>query len=267
MFTDLARGTLGSAQRKFIPIEAEFPERTTAAGPPRKPLASKVHLAGFFAIQAGLIAMGFIDPSWYMRLTYSVLNLQACTAVWIHAILYLAMIPFDCALLLYCWIGVRMSGGDLVALSGARWTSWKDLAVDYGDAILFWMVLLAVNQIARQLLGSESVDFSSILPQAAPEIFAWIAVSIAAAFCEEMVFRGYFQQQLHSHTGNLPLAVLAQGVIFGMAHSYQGWKSTIVICFIGILLGMFAALRKNLRSNIILHAWVDMWEGWLKFIV
>jgi len=211
--------------------------------------------------------MGFIDPSWYMRLTYAVLNLETCSAVSVHAILYLAMIPFDCALLAYCWLGVRISGGSLGSLSGARWTSWKDLAVDYGDAILFWIVLLGVNAVALHLLGPESVDYSSILPKAMPEIFAWIAVSIAASFCEEIVFRGYFQQQLHFLTGNLPLSILFQGVVFGLAHSYQGWRSTIVICFIGVLLGMFAALRKNLRANIILHGWVDIWEGWLKFIV
>ena len=44
-----------------------------------------------------------------------------------------------------------------------------------------------------------------------------------------MVFRGYLQRQLHAFTGSHFTAVIAQGIIFGLFHAYQGWKSVIVI--------------------------------------
>ena len=62
-------------------------------------------------------------------------------------------------------------------------------------------------------------------------------------------------------------AVIGQGVLFGLMHSYQGWKQVIVISALGVLYGALAAWRRNLRANIIAHAWSDVWEGWLKQLV
>jgi len=31
--------------------------------------------------------------------------------------------------------------------------------------------------------------------------------------------------------------------------------------------GWFAAWRKNLRSNIMTHAWTDIWSGWLSRLI
>jgi len=56
-------------------------------------------------------------------------------------------------------------------------------------------------------------------------------------------------------------------LVFGVAHSYQGWKSVVVISVLGVLYGMLAAWRGNLRANIISHASSDIWEGWLKQII
>jgi membrane protease YdiL (CAAX protease family) len=75
------------------------------------------------------------------------------------------------------------------------------------------------------------------------------------------------QQQLHALSGNIGLAVLGQGVIFGLFHSYQGWTNVAVISILGVLYGALAAWRRNLRINIVAHAWGDVWEGWLKFIL
>jgi len=95
----------------------------------------------------------------------------------------------------------------------------------------------------------------------------WIATSMTAGICEEMAFRGYLQRQLRALSGNVAVAVVGQGVVFGLVHAYQGWKNVVVICVLGALYGVLAAWRRNLRANIITHAWGDIWEGWLKFVV
>jgi membrane protease YdiL (CAAX protease family) len=82
-----------------------------------------------------------------------------------------------------------------------------------------------------------------------------------------MVFRGFVQRQFHALSGSIVVAVLAQGVIFGLFHSYQGWRNVAVISVLGILYGALAAWRRNVRANIVVHAWTDVWEGWLKFLV
>jgi membrane protease YdiL (CAAX protease family) len=105
------------------------------------------------------------------------------------------------------------------------------------------------------------------LPQSLPEILVWIAASITAGVCEELAFRGFLQRQLHALSGNIVVAVLAQGVVFGLFHSYQGWTNVIVISVLGVLYGALAARRGNLRANIIAHAWSDIWGGWLQMLV
>ncbi len=62
-------------------------------------------------------------------------------------------------------------------------------------------------------------------------------------------------------------AVLGQALVFGLMHSYQGWKQTVVIGVLGVLYGTLAAWRKNLRANMLAHARSDVWEGWLKQVI
>jgi membrane protease YdiL (CAAX protease family) len=106
-----------------------------------------------------------------------------------------------------------------------------------------------------------------MLPQSWIEVAMWILVSIVAGVTEELQSRGYLQQQLHALSGSIVFAVIAQGLVFGSGHSYQGWRQVIVISVLGILYGALAAWRRNLRANIIAHAWSDVWEGWLKMVV
>ena len=131
-----------------------------------------------------------------------------------------------------------------------------------------WVLWEGSAYAVHRLLGPSSAkSVASLLPQSLLEILIWIATAITAGVCEEMAFRGYLQRQLHALSGSVMVAVLGQGLVFGLGHSYQGWKNTIVISVLGVLFGALAAWRGNLRANIIVHAWADVWEGWLKFVV
>ena len=230
-------------------------------------IASWRHLVGFLLIGAGMVALGLLaqrvltgggaeDSSGHLGR-----HSQA-----IHV--YLAAILMDWVLLYYCWVGVHRRGGNLKTLSGGRWTSWKSLATDVGIAVPFWLLWEGAAYVVHWLLGPSSArTVDSLLPQSLLEILIWIATSITAGICEEMAFRGYVQRQFHALTGSVVMAVLAQGLVFGLFHSYQGWKNVIVICVLGILFGMLAAWRGNLRANILVHAWADIWSGWLNFVV
>ena len=228
-------------------------------------IASWGHLVGFLLIGAGIVALGFFAqhvPTGGAGDSSGHLGSHS------HAIpIYLAAILMDWALLYYCWVGVHRHGGNLKTLSGVRWTSWKSLVIDVGIAVPFWVLWEGAGYGVHWLLGPTSArSVVSLLPQSLLEILIWIATSMTAGICEEMVFRGYVQRQFHALTGSVVMAVLGQGLVFGLVHSYQGWKNVIVICVLGILFGILAAWRRNLRTNIMVHAWADVWSGWLSFV-
>jgi membrane protease YdiL (CAAX protease family) len=83
-------------------------------------------------------------------------------------------------------------------------------------------------------------------------------MSMTAGFCEELVFRGYFQKQFLALTRSAAFAVLAQAVLFGICHWYQGVKQVILISALGALYGILAQWRKSLRPGMISHAWSDV---------
>jgi len=230
-------------------------------------IASWWHLVGFLLIGAGVVTMGFLAQH-APAVGGGGAGTEQLASHGKAIPIYLTAIFMDWALLYYCWVGVHRRGGTLATLSGGRWTSWKSVAVDVGIALPFWVLWEGSAYAVHRLLGPSSAkSVASLLPQSLLEILIWIATAITAGICEEMAFRGYLQRQLHALSGSVVVAVLGQGLVFGLGHSYQGWKSTIVICVLGVLFGALAAWRRNLRANIIVHAWADVWEGWLKFVV
>jgi membrane protease YdiL (CAAX protease family) len=232
-------------------------------------IASWAHLAGFLLIGAGVVALGFLAqhaPSGGGAAPGQLASHSKAIQI------YVTVGLMDWALLYYCFGGVHHRGGSFWALAGGRWSSWKSVAVDLAIALPFWVLWTGTAYgVHRLLAGTEgpgsAKTVDSLLPQSLLEIVVWIGVSITAGICEEMAFRGYLQRQLHALSGSMVVAVLAQGLVFGLFHAYQGWRNVAVISVLGVLYGALAAWRGNLRVNIITHAWGDVWEGWLKFVV
>jgi membrane protease YdiL (CAAX protease family) len=245
-----------------MPIDKDDPKQESS-GKPRQ-IASWGHLAGYLAITGGIALWGFQTQKAGLGNAPSGEIVEHSQVIKNYFIIILA----DWALLYYCWVGVHRHGGNMKTLSGGRWTSWKQVLTDLAIALPFWVIWEATAYGVHWLLGpstARSVD--ALLPQSVPEILGWILVSITAGFCEEIQSRGYLQQQFHALSGSIVAAVLGQGLLFGIMHSYQGWKQVIVISVLGVLYGVLAAWRRNLRANMIAHAWSDIWEGWLKQVL
>ena len=228
-------------------------------------IASWGHFAGFLAIMGGMVTMGF-----YAQHAAGSASAGGGGQLAGHSSaipIYLIAAVMDWALLYYCWAGVHHRDGTLKTLSGGRWTTWRSVAVDVAIAWPFWGLWEGAAFGVHWLLGPNNAKtVESLLPRSLIEILVWIGVSITAGICEEMAFRGYLQKQFEALGGGVALAVLAQGVVFGIAHAYQGWKNTVVISVLGVLFGALAAWRKNLRANILVHAWADVWGGWLQMV-
>jgi membrane protease YdiL (CAAX protease family) len=177
-----------------------------------------------------------------------------------NVIHYLSVIVAEWALSFYVWLGGLIPGATRLSdLVGGRWSSVKDVLRDIGLAAAFWIVFAAVGIFMNFLLGPSHVEtLGFVNPRGVVEVTLWVMMSMTSGFCEELVFRGYLQRQFLALTGSAALAVLAQAVLFGVAHGYQGSKQVITITLLGLLYGILAQWRKSLRPGIISHAWSDI---------
>ena len=245
--------------------EAVISSAAPATGKPQR-IAAVWHFLGFLVIMAATAGLGFYAQ--YAAGKGGGVSSGQLAEHGKATSVYLVAALMDWALLYYCWVGVHRRGGTLRTLTGGRWNSWKDILTDVAIALPFWFVWEGTAYGVQWVLGPSSAkSVASLLPKSLQEILLWIAVSITAGICEETAFRGYLQRQLHALSGSLAVAVLVQAVVFGIAHAYQGWKQTVVITVLGVLYGILAAWRRNLRANMMAHAASDIWEGWLKMAV
>ncbi|MGA6961625.1 MAG: type II CAAX endopeptidase family protein [Candidatus Acidiferrales bacterium] len=178
---------------------------------------------------------------------------------------YLLSILSEWGMVYWAWAGVHWKGGQMRDLTGGRWTSWRGVALDVAIAIPFWFIWeLTAWLMSRAVERVPAAAATYHPPSGFAEVALWILLSTSAGICEEIVFRGYLQRQFRAATRSIVAAVILQGAVFGMAHTYQGWKRVIVIAVLGILYGTLVAWRRNLRASMIAHAWSDIFEGWLR---
>jgi membrane protease YdiL (CAAX protease family) len=172
--------------------------------------------------------------------------------------LYLSLIGFEWLLFLYVWFGLRLGRRKVMELVGGRWTDWKDVARDVAIGLVFWILWREAGALVKLALGQNSAkSIASLLPEGPIELLLWLALSISAGICEEVVYRGYLQQQFSRLTRSPAAGLLAQAILFGISHGYQGWKPVVTITGYGALYGLLAHWRRNLRSCMIAHAWSD----------
>ena len=186
------------------------------------------------------------------------------TAVTInHSVLYTGLIAMESALIFLIWRGIRSSGTSLRELIGGRWQSARDVLRDILIGISLWIALIVVASAWHALRGGGELPgfVSDIFPESPLEIGLWILLSIAAGVAEEIVFRGYCQRQLEALTRNVWIALLLQGILFGISHGYQGIGAMLRITVLGLGFGFVAIVRRSLRPGIIAHAWTDIASG------
>jgi membrane protease YdiL (CAAX protease family) len=177
--------------------------------------------------------------------------------------LYLSLIAMEWGLFTYVWKGgLRRTGTKLSELIGGRWASAQDVLVDCGLALGLWGTWAVIARVWDRSFGAgRAASIQSLLPQRAVEILLWMGVCISAGFCEELVFRGYFQKQFENFSHSRWVALFLQAVLFGVSHGYQGVEACVKIAVYGALFGLLAVWRGSLRPGMMAHAWSDIFSG------
>jgi membrane protease YdiL (CAAX protease family) len=98
----------------------------------------------------------------------------------------------------------------------------------------------------------------AMLPHTVFQFAVWFLVSLTAGICEEVIFRGYLQQQFTAWTRRPILSIVAAGALFGCLHVYEGLGAIVPLAALGILFGFVVRqLKGDLRTVIVAHTLQD----------
>lgn len=163
------------------------------------------------------------------------------------------------------WLALRRRGLAMGSLVSGRWQTPRAFFRDVGLAVGFMVVVVPTVGALAYLLGANTNSaVANIPPKTLFELLVFLGLSASAGFAEELVFRGYLTQQFSAWTGSYSIAVILQGIVFGLAHGFYG-KAMLAVMVQGWLLGLLFYWRKSLRPGMLAHGLQDSVGGIVAF--
>lgn len=222
------------------------------------PLGSWRHTIILCAILLAIAALGFLS----LRPAAP----QGAASPVSGAALYLPLLAAEWGLFFYVRMGLRRRGKTIRGLVSARPFTRRTIAVDFVLGVLMFGAFLAASYALDLAFGpAGQAGVQPLLVRQAADIPLWILLALSAGLVEELTFRGYLQRQFGFLLGNRWLGVVAQAVLFGVTHGYQGAALVLKIAVLGMIFGALALCRRSLLPGIIAHAGVDVIGGLAAF--
>ena len=198
--------------------------------------------------------------------TYGALRLNLPANVMPHYMTYTSNIIIQCLLVGSTIAGLYHRRQFITSVLGSftRQNLFRDLAIGIATYVGALCLLAFLNLAIRFTplhLTHRSDIVLALAPHSFPELALWMVVSLAAGTCEEFIFRGYLQRQLTSWVQAAPVAIGVTSLLFGCLHFYQGTAGVLQVTALGLIYGIVAAWRGNLRSVMIAHFLQDAITG------
>ncbi len=126
---------------------------------------------------------------------------------------------------------------------------------------LVLLLLLAENGFQTLLGVPESTAAHALLSGTPAAKLAWLGVAVLVAFSEELVYRGYLQRQLGALSGQVSFGIVAQALLFGIAHGEQGPWAVARFAVYAVVLGWVATSRRSLLPGVLCHIAIDWYAA------
>jgi uncharacterized protein len=210
-------------------------------------------------------------------------------------LLYVFTIAWEWVMVLYIWLGTRargigfwdLVGGDsqLDRLMSRGLPEWSEMKtgtkrlftwlIDIGVGFIYWLVCIGVLALVAKLVGltkpGATSDFQQkigfMAPQTGKELLLFLALSATAGICEEIIFRGYLQRQFATISKSAIIGIIAQSILFGAGHGYEGGRRMLLIGLLGAMFGILTHLRKSTKPAMVAHFFQDGIAGIVLFLI
>ena len=128
------------------------------------------------------------------------------------------------------------------------------------------VVTLMMILESRGLWPSDSDLVEILIPRTPQEkLLALVLVAPTAAFCEELLYRGFLFPRLWGWTDSLAWALVISALGFGLAHAYQGFHGMVRSALLGALLTVplirTGSLFPSIASHFVIDAVALIWLG------
>ncbi len=171
----------------------------------------------------------------------------------------IATIGFQWLMFLLIFLSTKM---EQTGLGGVGLKKFRGVDFSWGIAFFLGGSLVVVGSLTwflAQLGLAVPGEIEFLIPRDTTGRILWVGLSFSAAFCEEIVFRGYLMTRLRL-TGKFKswfFPVVASALAFGISHSYEGWAGIILISIYGALFSLLYIRTGTLWPGIVAHFFHD----------
>ena len=117
----------------------------------------------------------------------------------------------------------------------------------------------------RTAVGTRLGRLVALVPHTTSEYRWFVALSVTAGVCEELLYRGFLVWLLQPWIG-LGWAAMVSVIVFGAGHAYQG-KDVVRPTVVGMMLQGIALLTRSILPCILVHALLDVMGGTAGYLV
>jgi CAAX protease family protein len=224
---------------------------------------------------AGVHEEQLLAPLWHTRLLLLLLLAVPAAAITLHegsvapatstasrmVVVYAPLLVTSAGLALYV-ARLGLPGWCYRELLGKEWLSPDRVAIDVALAALLTIALLGVETALISLAGiPQSLASHALVARTSVERWLWLPIATTIGVSEELVYRGYLQRQFTAISQSAGVGIVAQALLFGIAHGEQGGTAVIRFAAYGAAFGGLARSRKSLLPCVLSHVAIDSLAG------
>ncbi|HCM75319.1 MAG TPA: hypothetical protein DIS90_02985 [Cytophagales bacterium] len=142
--------------------------------------------------------------------------------------------------------------------------------------IFLWFIFDVVFKVLVESIFAIETDYSrfeNLRNNLKLTLRFLLSIWVSAAFCEEIIFRGFLLEKVKWISKSNWVAVVIAAVLFGSIHIYQGPSGIIITTLSGIILGaIYVKSDFNLLLLFVIHGvadsifFINIYTGWDKYI-